>query len=462
MTRLQKARGTPEKEARKLVGGHIPVNRGFHVKERRRDGFGIMLGKIDRWRLTGHLALGFLVLAASGAVAVAQPPLPAPDPQATAKFEAFVHDFRDTALKAGIAAQTYDRSMTGIALNPRVQQLNLQQPEFVKPVWDYLDSAVSADRISKGQQMLAATATPLANIEQRFGVPKEILVAIWGDESNYGAAMGSFNMFEALSTLAYDGPRSEFARRELINALKMEVREHYDPQQMTSSWAGAFGQTQFVPSAFLQYAIDGDGDGRVDLWHSAADALASSANLLQNAGWEKGNVWGYEVTLPADFAFENADIDRTKSLNEWRKLGITTANGAELQKGDTQAAVITPAGARGPAFIVLDNFRVVLKYNNAVSYALAICTLADRLRGGAPVIHPWPREEVALTRDELVAFQSDLKRLGYDPGDADGIFGRKARSALRAYQKAHGLTADGFATQDLLVRMEREIVSKPG
>jgi membrane-bound lytic murein transglycosylase B len=421
-----------------------------------------MSTKAKGLRLIGLGALGSLFLTAAGAAALADPPKTLPDPQAKVEFAAFVRDFRDTALKAGIAPQTYDRSMTGIALNPHVQQLNLQQPEFIKPVWDYLDSAVSADRIAKGQQMLAAEATPLASIEQRFGVPKETLVAIWGIESNYGTAMGSFNMFEALATLGYDGPRAEFGRRELINAMKMEERERYDPAQMTSSWAGAFGQTQFVPSAFLQYAVDGDGDGNVDLWRSAPDALASAANLLQNGGWERQATWGYEVALPAVFPFEDANIDATKSLTEWRRLGVVAANGAMLPKSDAQAAIIVPAGARGPAFIVFDNFRTVLKYNNAVSYALAVCTLADRLKGAGPIQHPWPREEAALSRDELVAFQFDLKKLGYDPGNADGIFGRKAKAALRAYQKAQGLAADGFVTQELLVRMEREIVSKGG
>jgi peptidoglycan lytic transglycosylase B len=407
------------------------------------------------------LALSVLGFILAGGRALAQPPaLPPPEPAAVAKFQAFVHDFRESALKSGIQADTYDRSFAGIALNPRVQQLNLQQPEFIKPVWEYLDTAVSPDRIAHGQQALAANATALANIEQRFGVPKEILVAIWGDESNYGTAMGGFNMFEALATLGYDGPRAAFGQRELLNALKMEEQQHYDPKQMTSSWAGAFGQTQFVPSAFLQYAVDGDGNGQVDLWHSPPDALASSANLLANAGWIKGGTWGYEVTLPSAFPYEAANIDATKSLNDWRKLGVVAANGAELPKSDAQGAIILPGGARGPAFLVFDNFRVVLRYNNAVSYALAVCTLADRIKGGGPILHSWPREEVALTRDELVAFQANLKKLGYDPGDADGIFGRKAKAALRAYQKERGLAADGFATQDLLVRMEREIVAK--
>lgn len=409
------------------------------------------------------LSAAVLACLLSGSAAAQPPgptPGPAPDPQAPARFQSFVRDFRDTALKAGIAADTYDRSMANIHFNPRVQQLNLQQPEFVRPIWDYLDSAVSAERVAHGQQLLAGWVTPLAGIEQRYGVPKEILVAIWGIESDYANAMGGFNMFEALANLAFDGPRTDFARRELINAFKMEEQQHYDPSRMMSSWAGAFGQTQFVPSAFLQYGVDGDGDGTIDLWHSPADALASAANLLANAGWERGSAWGYEVALPANFAYEDANIDHTKSLNEWGRQGVVAANGAALPKSDAQAAITLPAGARGPAFLIYDNFRVVLKYNNAVSYALAVCLLADRFKGASPVAHSWPRDEVPLTRDEIVAFQFNLKKLGYDPGDADGLFGRKARAALRVYQKDRGLPADGFATQDLLVRMEREIVAK--
>lgn len=406
--------------------------------------------------------LGVLSLFLLGGPTAAQPPTASPDPQALAKFQGFVQSFRQTALAAGIASETYDRSMAGIGLNPRVQQLNLQQPEFVRPVWDYLDSAVSPDRIARGQQLLAAYATPLANIEQQFGVPKEILVAIWGIESNYGSAMGSFNMFEALATLGYDGPRMDFARRELIAAMKMEEQQRFDPREMTSSWAGAFGQTQFVPSSFLKYAVDEDRTGRIDLWRSAADALASAANLLASSGWIKGTIWGFEVSLPTNFPYEDASIDTTKSLAAWRALGVIAANGGALPQTSARASIIIPAGARGPAFIVFDNFRAVLKYNNAVSYALAVCTLADRLTGRPPILHAWPRDEAPLTHDELVAFQVDLKKLGFDPGDADGVFGRKAHAALRAYQKSRGLLADGFATQDLLIRMEREIVANAG
>lgn len=390
-----------------------------------------------------------LMLALAMAPALAQPPA---DP-ADVKFAAFVHDFRDTALKAGIAGATYDASMANIHRNADVEQLNLEQPEFVKPVWSYLDTAVSPDRVMHGAQMVASYSATLATAQTRFGVPKEILVAIWGMESNYGTSMGNFSMFEALTTLAYDGPRTDFARKELIAAFKMEEQEKLAPSQMISSWAGAFGHTQFVPSAFLAHAVDGDGDGRRDLWHSPPDALASTASLLADAGWERGLPCEYEVTLPAGFDYALADADAAKPIADWKKLGVTRATGAALSKSEEPGAIYLPAGARGPAFLVFDNFKTVLQYNNAASYALGVCLLADAIAGGEPVVAAWPRDEVALTHDDRIAFQTDLKALGYDIGDIDGILGRKARAALRAYQKAHGLPADGFPTQAILGRI---------
>jgi peptidoglycan lytic transglycosylase B len=381
--------------------------------------------------------------------------------QADAKFAAFIHDFRDTAIQAGIQPATYDLSLGHARRLPDVEQADLQQPEFVKPIWSYIDNAVSPDRVTNGQAMTGAYSTNLAADEQRFGVPKEILVAIWGMESNYGTAMGHLNMFEALATLAYDGPRMDYARKELLGALKMEEQEKLNPAQMVSSWAGAFGHTQFVPSAFFAHAVDGDGDGRRDLWHSVPDALASTASLLADAGWERGNPCEVEVTVPGDFDYALADGDTAHPVAEWKKLGVTKVTGSALSKSDVPAALYLPAGAHGPAFLVFDNFKNVLKYNNAASYALGVCLLADRIRGDSPVVASWPRDQVPLTRDDRVAFQTDLKALGYDIGDIDGVLGRKARAALRQYQKAHGLPADGFPTQAILGQILLEVRQKP-
>jgi membrane-bound lytic murein transglycosylase B len=396
----------------------------------------------------------------SGVAQNTMPATPVAMGAADAKFAAFIRDFRATAIAAGIRPDVYDRSMAGITRNASVEKANLSQPEFVKPVWGYLDSAVSDDRVSMGQQMESTYPSMLAGLEARYGVSKDILVAIWGIESNYGQQMGGYNMFEALATLAYDGPRQEFARRELLAALKMEQEEGLTPSQMTSSWAGAFGHTQFEPSSFASHAVDGDGDGKRDLWHSPADALASAAVLLTNAGWKKGAPCYVEVTLPSSFAYEQADPDQTKPVSDWKALGVKRPNGLDLPAGAGDGAIYLPAGARGPAFMAFDNFRVVLKYNNAASYALAVCYLAQRIHGGAPILASWPRDEQPLSGDQRTQFQTDLQTLGYDVGTVDGVLGRKTRSALRAYQKAHGLPADGFPTMEMLGRLTADVKSR--
>ena len=404
--------------------------------------------------------LARLAVAVVGLALMAAAPLSPPLSSQDQKFQDFVRDFRAVALAQGIRPATYDLAMANIARNPRIETLNLNQPEFSRAVWSYLDSAVSDKRVADGRAGLAANLQTLNAIEAKYGVPKEVLVSIWGNESDFGHGHEPFNMFEALATLAYDGPRADYAKPELIAALKMMQQQHYTPQQMTASWAGAFGQTQFTPTTFLAHAADGDGDGVIDLWHSTADALASTANVLADAGWERGNVWGYEVALPRDFAYELADPDQAKPVAEWRKLGVRTIAGNALPPSEEPGAVFLPAGARGPAFMVFDNFKVVLKYNNATSYALAVCLLADRIRGLGPVVASWPRDEQPLSREERVAFQTYLTTLGYDIGNIDGILGRKARTATRAWQKAHALPADGFPTEDLLTRIAVEAQGK--
>jgi membrane-bound lytic murein transglycosylase B len=384
---------------------------------------------------------------------------PALSPQ-DVRFNAFVHDFRATALEAGIASSTYDVAMSGIKRNDRIEELTQTQPEFVKQVWTYLDSAASPRRVADGQAAMAAQAAPLSGIEARYGVPKEILVSIWGNETDFGRELGGFNIFEALDTLAYDGPRAEFGRTELLAALKMLQQEKLDPRQMLSSWAGAFGQLQMLPSTFLKSAIDGDGDGKRDLWHSAPDALASAAVEVSNDGWLKGHVWGYEVNLPANFAYEMADGDTARPIADWTKLGVTRANGAALPANIENGAIYLPAGARGPAFMTFANFKVILKYNNAASYALAVCYLADLLAGRPAIVASWPRDEEPLSHDERIALQTGLIKLGFNPGKIDGIIGHDGRAALRLWQKAHNLPADGFPTMALLAQILTEAKRK--
>lgn len=410
------------------------------------------------------LALAFcaaIALAAYASTAGAVPAteavrVPVPKPEEDAKFYAFLKGFRAEAREAGIRAATYDAAVDGITLNERVRELNEKQPEFVKPIWEYLEIAASDDRIAKGREVLAAYRNFFDGLEAKYGVPREIVAAIWGLESNYGRIMGGFNLFEALATLAYDGPRKGYGRRELLAALRIAEREKIAPSDMTGSWAGAFGHTQFVPSTFLAYAVDGDGDGKRDLWRSMADALASTASYLAEHDWTKGESWGEEVTLPAGFPYEEADPEFFRTMDSWRALGVTTAAGEPVGRGERRAALFLPAGHRGPAFLVFGNFGVIMRYNYASAYALGIGHLADRLRGGPPIAGAWPREETPLARDERIAFQEHLARLGFDPGPADGILGKRTRGALRAYQKDRALPADGFATRSLLERMAGE------
>jgi membrane-bound lytic murein transglycosylase B len=397
----------------------------------------------------------------SAPVTIPTAPPPAAPTSGNPKFDAFLVEARQTALAQGITKETFDAATAGIAPVPSIAAMNANQPEFSKPVWSYLDSAVSARRIADGRLMLTRYGDVLARIEASSGVPKEILVAIWGMETDYGADTGGFNLFSALATLAYDGPRADYAKPEFYAALRLYQEQHYPLSEMVASWAGAFGQTQFTPTTFFKYAADGDGDGKIDLWTSAPDALASSAQLLSDQGWKKGEPWGYEVRLPKDFPYEDADTDTQKTVTEWRAMGVSTADGALLPQSDDSAGIYLPAGAHGPAFLVLHNFSIILKYNNAASYALAVGLLADRMAGGTPVKHAWPREERPLSRTERIQFQTDLTRLGFDAGTPDGVLGRKSRAALRQYQKSKGVVADGFATASLLAMLDKDAAAIP-
>ena len=389
-------------------------------------------------------------------IPIAPPPITAPPGSGNPKFDAFLADARKTALAQGITSQTFDAATAGIAPIASIAAMNANQPEFSKPVWSYLDSAVSVRRIADAKLMLARYGDVLARIEGSSGIPKEILVAIWGMETDYGRDVGSYNVFATLVTQAYDGPRQGYARSELIAALRLLQQNDYVPSQMVSSWAGAIGQTQFMPSTFFKYATDGDGDGKIDLWHSPGDALASTAVLFQREGWEAGKPWGYEVRLPASFPYQDADLGNLRPLSEWTARGMTLLSGALLPQGDDAAARYLPAGAHGPALLLLNNFRQIMKYNNAASYALAVSLLADRMMDRPGIQASWPRGEKPLSRDDRLRFQTDLTALGYDSGQLDGLLGRKTRIALRQYQLAHGLPADAYPTWEMLARLDSD------
>jgi membrane-bound lytic murein transglycosylase B len=410
------------------------------------------------------LAAAFVTLAGTMASAAPAPrvaPVPIAAPEDEARFHAFIRDFRAEALNAGIMPATYDRAVSTIDLNPKVEELNEKQPEFVRPIWDYLAGAISDARVSRGRDQMAAHAQLFARLQDGYGVPREVLTAIWGLETGYGQNEGSFNLFEALATLAYDGPRMEYGRRQFIAALKIAEIEGRDPTTMTGSWAGAFGHTQFVPTTFLEHAVDGDGDGKRDLWNSPADALASAANYLKESGWQPGESWGEEVQLPAGFAYEQAEASLRKPITEWAKLGVRNAAGGSLPDSAEEAAILLPAGYRGPAFLVSNNFNVILRYNSATAYALAIGLLSDRLKGAGIVQAKWPVDEIPLDEASRTALQEGLTALGFSTGGADGVLGRRTQQAIRDYQKSRGLPADGFATPALLTKVLNERGATP-
>ena len=368
-----------------------------------------------------------------------------------AGFDRWVMGFRADARAAGIDEATLRVAFDNVQYLPRVVELDRAQPEFTRTVWDYLDSAVS-QRVALGQDKLVQVSSDTAAAAARFGVPPSILVAIWGVESNFGSHVGDLPTIDALATLGFDGRREAWARGQLLAALKILQSGDIARAQMIGSWAGAMGQTQFLPSVFLASAVDANGDGRRDIWGSLPDVMASTANFLERSGWRSGQPWGVEVRLPPAFDVGRADPTVQQSTERWASEGVRSLDGAPLPVlGD--AAILLPAGARGPAFMVGPNFRAILRYNNSTSYALAIGLLAQRLSGGPGVQAPWPRDLAALTRQQLLELQTALNQRGFDSGTPDGMMGPATRDALRRYQRSAGLPADGYPTLDLVQRL---------
>ena len=369
--------------------------------------------------------------------------------QPAQSFSEWQADFRTQALKAGINPQVFDNAFAGITPDMSVIKADRSQPEFSRPVWEYLDGALSPLRVRNGQRLLEQNAELLSRIEQRYGVDRQALVSVWGMESNFGSFQGNKSVIRSLATLAYEGRRPEFAQSQLIAALKIIQEGDISPEKMLGSWAGAMGQTQFIPTTYETHAVDFDGDGRRDIWNSSADALASTAHYLQSSGWKQGQPWGFEVTLPAGFDYALADGAIKKSVAEWQKLGVkvpASAAGSE----QLSAALLLPAGYRGPAFLVLDNFRAILRYNNSSSYALAVGLLSQRFNGGGTILADWPKDDRPLSRSERVELQMLLSQRNYDAGNADGIIGANTRKAIRSAQQAMGWPADGYPSHKLL------------
>jgi membrane-bound lytic murein transglycosylase B len=376
--------------------------------------------------------------------------------QSQSGFQRWVKSFRQDALSRGITARTFDRAFRGVQLNERVVKLDRKQAEFSRQIWDYLDTATSPKRVSNGQANFNAQSRVLKQIERKYNVDAEVVVAIWGLESSYGERMGDINIIEALATLAYDGRREKFGRQQLLEALRIIQRGDITPNKMMGSWAGAMGHTQFIPTSYQAYAQDFTGDGKRDVWdpRNPSDALASTANYLAKFGWKNNQPWGIEVKLPAGFNYGNASLKVKATPARWTELGVRTIGGGKIPNHG-KGSVFLPAGADGPAFVVFNNFFVIKRYNNANSYAMAVGHLADRIAGKGPFVREWPRGPGALKLEQKMEVQELLNRLGYDLGEPDGIIGPNSIDAISKFQTSLGLIPDGKANEDLLNKLRK-------
>lgn len=353
-----------------------------------------------------------------------------------------------SARDAGISAQLIQSIIPNLNYLPRVLELDRRQPEFTSTLGGYLSRRLTEKRIEQGRELRQEHARLLDDLSFHYGVPQNVLMAFWGLETNYGGYLGNLPTLDALATLGCDERRSAYFSQELIAALGLIDKHNLNPANMRGSWAGAMGHTQFMPSNYARYGQDGNDDGIVDLWNQR-DALTSAAYFLKELGWNAGQRWGREVKLPAGFDYSQAGIKNKVPLKTWQQLGLRNANGGPLPVADFSAALLVPAGHRGPAFLVYDNFRVIMRWNNSQSYALSVGLLSDLIAGGDGLITPAPADDGRIARAKVLQLQQALNQAGFDAGKPDGIAGSGTRAAIRAFQKSRNMIADGFHSQEV-------------
>ena len=375
---------------------------------------------------------------------------------AAANFRGCLEGLRPLAERRGVSRAVFDANVAGLTPDLRIMDLLDAQPEFTKSFWDYLDILVNDDRIKNGQDILAKYRPTFDAVEKAYGVDRYIIAAIWGVESNYGTMVGDRSVIRSTATLACIGRRQDYFREEFLSALEILARGDVRADHLKGSWAGAFGPTQFMPTSFKRFAVDFDGDGRRDVVDSFPDLFASTANNLKKDGWVAGSTWGYEVIVTKGFNYLLADRSHQLTLAEWEAKGVKRAGGRPFPRGTDRAYLLVPAGNQGPGFLMLHNFRVIMKYNPAEAYAMAIGHLADRFRGAGPFVQPWPRHEPVLSLAERREMQELLLRRGFNIGEATGRFGPRTRAAVRDYQASVGLVPDGFATATILARLRAQ------
>ncbi len=370
-------------------------------------------------------------------------------------FENWLANFKQRAFKEGISKETLEQAFKGVYVDDKVISSDRKQPEFRRTFFQYLNRAVSTTRVSQGKINFRRYHRTLKAVEQKYGIPAEVLTAFWGMETNYGGYTGNLSIIQSLATLAYDPRRSDFFSKELIAALKILDRGHVKLSDMKGSWAGAMGQVQFMPSNYLKYAVDGDGNGKINLWKSLPDAFHSAGNFLQTLGWNPTETWGYEVQLPKNFDYYLADGKVKKTVAQWNALGVKGEDPTGKTTLQSKAKLVLPSDYRGPAFLVFDNFNVIKRWNNSTNYALAVGYLSQRIKKGPKLSKSQPANDKNLSLTEVKELQNILNRLGYPAGVPDGIAGSKTRSALRAFQKAKNLPADGYPSAQILNKLRQ-------
>lgn len=376
------------------------------------------------------------------------------DPVAAAEagFAGCLPGLRQQAADAGLQQATV-ALVDNLQFQAKVIEYDRRQPEFTTPFSDYYRRRVSDQRIAQGRRQLQNQQALLQRLNRQYGIPPQYLLAFWGLETNYGSYLGKMPTLDSLATLACDPRRSQFFTRQLLDALKILQQEELSRDQMQGSWAGAIGHTQFMPSVYLQYAVDGDNDGRIDLWRSESDALTSAAAFLQGLGWHPSERWGREVLLPESFDFQL--LGKQQSLSVWQQVGLRRSDGGPLPIADMQARLLLPSGEQGPAFLVYRNFDVIMGWNRSEYYALAVGRLADRINGAGRLQRELPEEETRFSREQMQQLQQSLLDAGFDPGSVDGILGPATRQAIQRYQRAQGVIADGYPDRELVQQLQR-------
>ncbi len=373
--------------------------------------------------------------------------------QAQSAFDSWLADLRQEAAAQGISQATLDAALSGLVPTERVIELDRRQPEFLQTFDAYVGRRVTPTQVERGQELLQEHAALLDEVEQKYGIPKAVLVAFWGLETRYGAVQGSLNVPASLATLSFDGRRSTFFRNQLLDALRIIDAGHVQAIDMNGSWAGAMGHMQFMPSTFLAYAVDGDADGRIDVWQSLPDAMYSAANYLSRAGWQVQEPVALEVLLPEGFDWRQARAAHRLPVAEWTALGVLQADGTALPEVKGRTAIVLPQGWQGPAFMVFDNFDVVMRWNRSVNYALTVAQLAHQLAGGSALSRAG--EAGALSSAQLKAMQQALNEMGFNAGTVDGMLGPRTQTAIRLYQALNQLPVDGYPAPSVLAHIEQ-------